>query len=171
MYECRAMLNNIITSRFRITYYIFYQMLKLFASWFCRNTGKSLRIFFFRWQFQRSETNRTPALDEPKKAPLEVPLSVSRLEQTHPAFYSLSPPAYTAIPDVTSGNQSQQKPLFNKSWYETVFTLICDVLVKFHLKCEKQSLESLKVIHFWLVPMCHKIFRFFFFNFTINKKK
>lgn len=106
MYECRAMLNNSITSRFRITYYIFYQMLKLFASWFCRNTGKSLRIFFFRWQFQRSETNRTPALDEPKKAPLEVPLSVSHLEQTHPAFYSLSPPAYTAIPDVTSGNQS-----------------------------------------------------------------
>lgn len=47
MYECRAMLNNSITSRFRITYYIFYQMLKLFASWFCRNTGKSLRIFFF----------------------------------------------------------------------------------------------------------------------------
>lgn len=36
-----------ITSRFRITYYIFYQMLKLFASWFYRNTGKSLRIFFF----------------------------------------------------------------------------------------------------------------------------
>lgn len=56
--------------------------------------------------FRRSETNRTPALDEPKKAPLEVPLSVSHLEQTHPAFYSLSPPAYTAIPDVTSGNQS-----------------------------------------------------------------
>lgn len=73
--------------------------------------------------------------------------------------------------------QSEWRTPSNKNPYSIrvdtrqFFTLSCDVLVKFHLKCEKQSLESLKVIHFWLVPMCHKIFRFFFFNFTINKKK
>lgn len=91
----------------------------------------------------------------------------------HSILFHLQPtqPYPTSLPAIRVADPFQQKPLFNKSWYETVFTLICDVLVKFHLKCEKQSLESLKVIHFWLVPMCHKIFRFFFFNFTINKKK
>lgn len=68
----------------------------------CSKSNSRVRIIPL---FRRSEINRYPKQDEPKKTLPEVQLSVPNLEQTHP-FYSLPPPAYTDIPNVTSGNES-----------------------------------------------------------------